>query len=364
MYASTPELAVALENLEIDYEAFVNTSNGAESGVSGFSFWNLVNEGAIAGAATAGFLVGGPLGALLAGALTAREGIAGTLGELDEVLENASSIFTLEPIRAALADNIDPARVANSGMQLRLAAVALEDGLLYYITEAGELIRNSARNPDWSEAITDGDGLIRGVLASAAFPGSPAPRIRPRRAHRDVRRWRCARGVAGPCRGGARGAIDFQHHGFAVGARPAEGFTGSFKLPKIALTIGRTGRERGGRRRNHSAQGFLRRPRAHFDRSLDPGSRHNGNQSRPDSHQHGLWIHEGVRPRSAARAATSTRSSTSCGTLSPTRLSPTGSDATCWNGNSHRKSSQGAWVTGMDRAGCARSANEKIASRN
>jgi NTE family protein len=65
------------------------------------------------------------------------------LETLQSALTQATSLFTLEPIRAKLNADLDPAKVAAwaaQGNKLRLGMVALENGSLRYVTEGAALV--------------------------------------------------------------------------------------------------------------------------------------------------------------------------------------------------------------------------------
>lgn len=119
-----------------------------------------------------GLAVGGDFGALVGGVARIFVGkpVDG-VREAVQALRNASFLLDLTPTQDKLAMTLDRMAVANSGMKLRLATVALEDGELYYVTEAGRLMRGSAVSPSLDEPITTGDPLIVGAMASAAIPG-------------------------------------------------------------------------------------------------------------------------------------------------------------------------------------------------
>lgn len=90
-----------------------------------------------------------------------------TDGALDAVREalTAQSLLSIDPIAALLERELDPERVAASGIALRVGAVSLESGELRYVTETGELHDRSDR-PLGLDPVP----LAAGVLASASIP--------------------------------------------------------------------------------------------------------------------------------------------------------------------------------------------------
>ena len=72
---------------------------------------------------------------------------ADILKTLESALTQAVSLFTLDPIQAKLAADVDHAKVADwaaQGNKLRLGMVALESGSLRYVTETGALVARDA----------------------------------------------------------------------------------------------------------------------------------------------------------------------------------------------------------------------------
>jgi NTE family protein len=167
MYEPSPELAQGLETAEVsldDFVAFLSEQGGPD-----FGYGNILNESAVAPAAVVGFLVGDWIGLLTHGAIAGGITTAAKLVALLEAVSDGSFFFHLTPTRGRIAAVIDRLGIATSGMKLRLAAVALEDGELYYITEASTLIARTAAGVN-AEPINDPDPLVLGALASAAFP--------------------------------------------------------------------------------------------------------------------------------------------------------------------------------------------------
>jgi NTE family protein len=131
----------------------------------------LSNVPRAAGFAAAGWAIGGPLGAFAAGLGGFLSGADNELADAVAQAERAAYLLSLQPTQDKIADVVDRDGIAHSGMLLRLATVALEDGGLYYVTEASRLIRDRAFNAPFDEPILDGDPLILGAMASAAYPG-------------------------------------------------------------------------------------------------------------------------------------------------------------------------------------------------
>jgi len=88
----------------------------------------------------------------------------GTLEALRQAMR-AQSLMSSEPVRRMVGEHIDPARVAASGIRLRIGAVSLESGALRYVTETGALHSRSDRPLDAAPV-----PLTDAVLASAAIP--------------------------------------------------------------------------------------------------------------------------------------------------------------------------------------------------
>lgn len=178
MYAPSPELAQGLAAIEITFDDFIAVLSEVDGATIDVGFWNIVDEGAAAGWFAAGWAFGGPIGGIIAGIASLASDAADSLSELQEALANASFLLDLAPARQTMEALINRQSIANSGMKLRMAAVALEDGELYYVTEQSRLFRSSAATPDLDEPITTADPLIVGALASSAIPGVfPAVRI-------------------------------------------------------------------------------------------------------------------------------------------------------------------------------------------
>ncbi len=90
----------------------------------------------------------------------------------DDLVEDGSSLLSLEPLRARLSGDdgvpglLDGAAIAESGVTLRMAVVCLDSGDLRYVSEDGRLLdRNGVALEDH-----DAVDVIDGTLASAAQP--------------------------------------------------------------------------------------------------------------------------------------------------------------------------------------------------
>lgn len=145
-----------------------------------------------AGWVAAGWAAGGPVGAVIGGLISIGGDDADKINNAIANIQKASYAFDLQPTQDKIQANISSARVAQSGMTLRLAVVAVQDGDLYYVTEAGHLLRGQSANASFDEPIVNAqvlvpllpidpavvlypgfvrDPLVAGTMASAAFPG-------------------------------------------------------------------------------------------------------------------------------------------------------------------------------------------------
>jgi predicted acylesterase/phospholipase RssA len=90
-----------------------------------------------------------------------------TDGAFDAVREalTAQSLLSIEPVAALLERELDPERVAASGIALRVGSVSLESGDLRYVTETGALHDRHDHPLDLAPV-----PLAHGVLASASIP--------------------------------------------------------------------------------------------------------------------------------------------------------------------------------------------------
>jgi predicted acylesterase/phospholipase RssA len=88
----------------------------------------------------------------------------GTLDALRQALR-ARSLLSSEPVRQLVERNIDPERVAASGLTLRIGAVGLESGELRYVTETGDVVSRTGEPLDQPRV-----RLADAVLASASIP--------------------------------------------------------------------------------------------------------------------------------------------------------------------------------------------------
>ncbi|UFU03338.1 patatin-like phospholipase family protein [Ruania suaedae] len=99
-----------------------------------------------------------------------------TSTDVDLILAGAQTeraAFRPGPLVERLTDPelFDPARVAGSGVRLRIATVSLESGELRYVTESGEL-RDRLDQPVLEAPVVD---LVAAIHASCAIPGVFAP---------------------------------------------------------------------------------------------------------------------------------------------------------------------------------------------
>lgn len=109
--------------------------------------------------------------------LAALSGLAGNVGRLPRIgsdlntiwhgFDQTRSMYRPGPVLAQLLheDTFSSARVAASGVTLRIAMVALESGELRYMTESGSLVDRG--NSPFDD---DSHDLALGVLASCAIP--------------------------------------------------------------------------------------------------------------------------------------------------------------------------------------------------
>ena len=106
--------------------------------------------------------------AQLVGSLGKISKLGGDLMAARAGLEHSRSLYRPGPVLAKLleAEVFDPRRVAASGLQLRIAMVALETGELHFMRQDGVLVNREDRVIDQGP-----HHLTRGVLASCAIPG-------------------------------------------------------------------------------------------------------------------------------------------------------------------------------------------------
>ncbi|SEA04932.1 Patatin-like phospholipase [Bowdeniella nasicola] len=98
--------------------------------------------------------------------------VAGPGSGFDSIARGAltsSSIFTPGDLVDRIVETFEPARVAASGVRLRVAVVALESGELRYVDERGEL-RDRADQP-----LGERVDLVAAIAASCAIPAVFAP---------------------------------------------------------------------------------------------------------------------------------------------------------------------------------------------
>jgi hypothetical protein len=107
------------------------------------------------------------------GVVAEAEQVEEDLRRAHTLIGEATSVFTLGPIREQLEHNVDVEAIGAAGTLMRLVSIALEDGYRQYVTEDGDLIRVSPVHRQ-RHRLEGGDLknlLIDGALASAAIPG-------------------------------------------------------------------------------------------------------------------------------------------------------------------------------------------------
>jgi len=158
MYTLSPEFKQVFSDLGINVTDVALHGGGLPfSGISGFLSFvaTLGLSPETAGWVAIGWAATGPVGGLIAGILQLGSSSKDKIEDAIKTLSASSYAYNLAPIQALIERNVDPKSVANSGMKLRLAVVALEDGGLYYVTESGELLRERAANANFDEPITN-----------------------------------------------------------------------------------------------------------------------------------------------------------------------------------------------------------------
>jgi predicted acylesterase/phospholipase RssA len=88
----------------------------------------------------------------------------GTLDALRQALK-ARSLLSNAPVRHLVETHIDEARIAASGIVLRIGAVALESGDLRYVTEHGDVVSRDGEPIDHPKV-----AITEAVMASASIP--------------------------------------------------------------------------------------------------------------------------------------------------------------------------------------------------
>ena len=88
----------------------------------------------------------------------------GTVDALRQAMR-AKSLLRMDPVRGIVESSIDPAKIAASGLQLRVGAVSLESGELHYVDELGRMSERDGTPID-REPVSIHDA----VLASASIP--------------------------------------------------------------------------------------------------------------------------------------------------------------------------------------------------
>jgi Patatin-like phospholipase len=317
MYTLSPEFEQVFSHLGINVADVVLHGGGLPfSGISGFLSFvaTLGLSPETAGWVAIGWAAGGPVGGLIAGIVQLGSSSKDKLEDAIKNLSTAAFAYDLSPLQALIERNVDPKSVASSGMQLRLAVVALEDGNLYYVTESGDLLRDRAANANFHEAITNEQvlpppvgpvdpagviypGLIRnplvaGMMASAAFPG--IFQIRPLFTQSSLQYYMDG-GTAGLAHPGGRG-IGSTAHFFS--RRFSDGSWQfrweSRRNSRNALT-NRQSRHQPARRRTRNCDrgtpGRFQRPgTTNLDPAIFRSPRHDADRSGADTHQHGVRL--------------------------------------------------------------------------
>ncbi len=96
------------------------------------------------------------------------EEIDGTIGALREAVA-AQSMLSLRPVAAIIGAELDPDRLAASGIALRMGTVSLESGELRYVTETGALHDRHDRPLD-QPPVPVADGVLASASIPVAFP--------------------------------------------------------------------------------------------------------------------------------------------------------------------------------------------------
>ena len=131
----------------------------------------------------------GAIGTVAAGAVAPvlAPGIGVFVGKISDQLKKAysemSSLYSLSPIKEKIFRRIQPQKMYNSPIELRMVSVALEDGALCYVDQHGDFVRVDA-NTGRIERFTDTPEnrisnlkqlVADGAAASAAIPLSFEP---------------------------------------------------------------------------------------------------------------------------------------------------------------------------------------------
>lgn len=90
------------------------------------------------------------------------------IDEIKRLVDKGNSLFLFDPIRAMLNANVDPAKVARSGISLRISVLEMNSGRTRYVDENGHFTDNIEVMP-----------LLDAVQASASIPVAFAPVVTP-----------------------------------------------------------------------------------------------------------------------------------------------------------------------------------------
>jgi predicted acylesterase/phospholipase RssA len=88
--------------------------------------------------------------------------------EIQRLLNSGNSLFLFDPIRNLLDANVDPAKVAGSGINLRVSVLDMNSGRTRYVDERGRFADNGEHIP-----------LLDAVQASASIPVAFPPVVTP-----------------------------------------------------------------------------------------------------------------------------------------------------------------------------------------
>lgn len=119
-----------------------------------------------------GALFGGLFGGIVGLLAGAGASVADKIQELVDLIPQVKFLYTLRPTSVLVLTNVLFDRIAASGKTLRLATVCLEDGLVYYVTEDGQLVSDVGRDPPFVGELTGtlAQKLTNGAMASAGIP--------------------------------------------------------------------------------------------------------------------------------------------------------------------------------------------------
>ena len=89
-------------------------------------------------------------------------------------LNDSNALLSMDPLGESLRGErdggvaaVDPERIAQPGVHLRLTVAALGDGVARYVTETGEIVEADSMTP---RPTAERPGVVEGVLASSSVP--------------------------------------------------------------------------------------------------------------------------------------------------------------------------------------------------